>query len=78
MKYFIFYNTRTSLYVRFDHMYEATKEPVFGAGFLLYEAAYISHNMTDKNANLMGRILEDIKRKHKGATLRPRGPIVAE
>ena len=61
-----------------DHMYEATKEPVFGAGFLLYEAAHISHNMIDKNANLMGRILEDIKRKHKGVTTRSKGPIVAE
>ena len=48
--------------------YEATKDPMFGCGYTLAQAGQIKNDKIDKNANQMGRILNQIHLKYRPNT----------
>ena len=48
-----------------EHFYEATRDPVFGCGFLLSQAKDITIDKVKPHSNVMGKILSDIRNKYK-------------
>ena len=49
------------------HFYEATHDLVYGCGFSLAEASQICTESVQNTSNLTGKLLEDIRDKHKPA-----------
>ena len=47
------------------HLYEATRDPIYGCGFTLHQADNITRDKVKQDSNLMGRILGDIRDRYK-------------